>query len=271
MFIDKFTNYITCSLEVKEQINTVVGGLSSLLKSNLLGMYLHGSMVLGAFDEGCSDIDMLGIIENGLSVTDKIEIGSFLLSLNHKPCPVEVALVIKGNIIPWQYPTICHFYFSDYWTLQYQQFSIGENLTHNLLSGHLTDYEKDIATDIRLIKQTGICLYGLSINGLLPEIPEEHFWDSISSDAASFYVESDIDSQSSYLVLSLCRILAYKKTGKILSKQKAANWALDILHTSYHPIILSALHNHYGLGAKISYTKNDALLFKTYMVEQINT
>ena len=120
-----------------------------------------------------------------------------------------------------------------------------------------------------VIKQKGICLFGKPINDIFPDIPNELFLDTVSSDIDTFYVESDNDSQSSFLVLQLCRILSFKETGNILSKHNAAEWAFENIPSQHHPIIKTALYNKFGLGSKVMYTKEDAISFKTYMSQEI--
>lgn len=268
MYTNKFHNYETCSLEVKNQINNIVNGLASLLENNLLGIYLNGSIVLDAFDENNSDIDIIGIVEKCLSPEEKIKLGAFLLPLHQMPCQIEVLLIVKEHIIPWQYPPVCHFYFSDYWLEEYKQFLSGENLTHRLLSVNCTD--SNITSSVKIVKEKGICVYGLPIDEVFPDVPDADFWDSISYNIPDFNVITDNDTQRPYLILTLCRALSYRKTGQLFSKQEAANWALNILPVKFHPIILSALYDKYGLGEKEFHTADDALSFKSYIIEQIN-
>jgi len=264
-----FCGYETCPAEVKQQIQNVAGGLSALLGTNLLGLYLHGSLVLGAFDVNSSDIDMIGVVEHSTSLAERVAVGSLLLSIDHKPCPIEVKLIIKEGLIPWHFPPPCHFFYSEYWTWLYQRFASGEDLSHILLSGHPDEYDRDLAAEIKLINQCGVCVYGLPAPELFPDVPEEDYWDAISDGIDDFYVESDNPSQSSFLILTLCRTFMYRQTGVILSKHVAASRALEILPDKYHPIISNALYNKYGLGRKAAYTAEDALSFKSYIIERI--
>lgn len=261
MLTDKLCNYENCSPTVKKQINNIVDGLTILLKNNLLGIYLHGSMVLDAFDEKSSDIDVIVVIDNCLSVSEKIDIGKYLLSLNNKPCPLDFEIITNDDFM------VSHFYFSDYWASKYELITTeGEN-EQNLLSAVFSD--GDIIVDLKLVKQKGICLYGIPINELFPDISDEIYFNSITSKVDDFYVESENDEQSSYLILTLCRILSFKKKGEIFSKRKAAEWALNELPSSFHPVILSALYKKYGFGNEVLYTSADALSFKSYVLKSI--
>jgi streptomycin 3"-adenylyltransferase len=267
MDTNKFYNYKTCSAEIKRQINNVVDNLQLSLKISLLGLYLNGSMVFNSFDEKRSDIDMIGIIDNFLSAEEKIELGSVLLTLHRKPCPLEILLIAKEHLIPWQYPPVCHFYFSEYFVEQYKQFLLGENLTHRLLT--INSNTLNITSCVKLTKEKGICLYGMAVNDLFPDIPDSDFWDAISSNALDYDPASDYVDHRPFAILQLCRILSYRETGELLSKHEAALWAIDILPSKFHPIISFALHEKYGIGEKKLYTIDDAISFKKYILKRI--
>ena len=264
---NKFFNYQNCSTKIKQQLNDVVHILQLSLKTNLSGVYLNGSMVLNSFDEKRSDIDMIGIIDNFLSAEEKIELGSLLLALHRKPCPLEILLIVKEHLIPWQYPPICHFYFSDYFVEQYKQFLLGENLTHRLLT--INSNTLNITSSVKITKEKGVCLYGMAINDLFPDIPDSDFWDAISTNALDYDPVSDNDAHRPFAILQLCRILSYRETKKLLSKQEAAIWAINTLPVNFQAIISYALYEKYGIGEKKLYTIDDALSFKKYILERI--
>jgi hypothetical protein len=267
MDTNKFFNYQNCSKEIKQQLNDVVNTLQLSLKTNLLGVYLNGSMVLNSFDEKRSDIDMIGVINNFLSAEEKIELGSLLLTLHQKPCPLEILLIAKEHLIPWQYPPICHFYFSDYFIEQYKQFLLGENLTHRLLT--INSNTLNITSSVKLTKEKGVCLYGMAINDLFPDIPDHDFWDAISSNALGYDPASDNEVHRPFAILQLCRILSYRETRELLSKYEAATWAINTLPVKFQPIISDALYEKYRIGEKRLYTIHDALLFKEYILDRI--
>jgi len=263
---NRFQNYETCSANVKKQISDVVMALTSLLKDNLLGFYLNGSIILNAFDEKSSDIDMIGVIENPMSANEKIELGSRLLSIHQQPCPLEVTLVAKGCLNPWKYPPMYNFYFSEYFITQYKQFTQGENLSHRLLTINANTVEP--TSCLKVVREKGICLYGMSAESLISDIPENDFWDAIS-DVCGLDAASDNDSHRPFAILTLCRVLSYRKTGKLFSKQEAAFWAMDELPEIFRPIISNALFDHYGLGERKLYPNEDAVSFKTFVLENI--
>ncbi|MHB1485567.1 MAG: aminoglycoside adenylyltransferase domain-containing protein, partial [Saccharofermentanales bacterium] len=136
---------------------------------------------------------------------------------------------------------------------------------HWLLTDDFTD--GDIACHAKLTKQSGICLYGTSINELFPDVPDNQFWESISYDVSNFDV---ISENKVYAILSLCRIWSYYITGKIMSKYEAAILGLDILPSEFHSLIMNTLHDKYGVYERSCCTDEDALCFKSYIIKEIN-
>ena len=271
MQANKFCNYYTCSPEIKNQLESIVSVLSSLLKTNLLGIYLSGSIVLDAFDEKGSDLDIIVVVQSPLTILEKIEVISYLMTVNRNPCRIDLDIVTTTDVENWQDMPETNLFFNDYWARHYERILAAPEDTENaekLLAAVSSDGE--FLVEFKQIKESGICLYGLPIDDLFPEIPDEIFLKSISSGIDGFYVESENDSQSSYLILTLCRILAFRITGKILSKPKAAAWALQELPENYHPVINSAMYKRYGLGRDVAYTADDAISFKAYVAGKVS-
>jgi len=51
--------WTTCSKVIQSEVNTLQTELHRLHGKNLLGIYLHGSLALGGFQPGRSDIDVI--------------------------------------------------------------------------------------------------------------------------------------------------------------------------------------------------------------------
>ena len=96
-------------MQVKQQIENTVNGIFQLMTTNLVGLYLHGSIVLDAFDENSSDLDMVGVIHRDLTLAEKIKLGSLLFSLNKKPCRFDIQFFIKTDINPLKLQPTEHF------------------------------------------------------------------------------------------------------------------------------------------------------------------
>lgn len=58
---------ITPYQDINAVLQTLSNGIQCILKNNLIGLYLFGSLVYGDFNEGSSDIDLVTIVNNSLN------------------------------------------------------------------------------------------------------------------------------------------------------------------------------------------------------------
>lgn len=179
-----FYSYYTLPSEVKKQIKCVVSLFSKELNDNLIGIYIHGSIVLNCFIEGKSDIDILIVCNRKLIPVERLELARKMLEIHRQPSPIELSVIFTEHLRPWRYPTLCQFHFSDYWKNEYKRMINVGDLTHWILNKDFED--RDIACHVKLIKQSGICLLGRPINEVFPDVPESDLWDSISQDMGNF-------------------------------------------------------------------------------------
>lgn len=72
--------------EVEAYLEEIVQRLTDYLKDQLVGVYLFGSAGYGAYESGCSNIDVQAIVRGPLGTVDKQAVIS---SLNQDalPCP----------------------------------------------------------------------------------------------------------------------------------------------------------------------------------------
>jgi predicted nucleotidyltransferase len=64
--------------EVVAQINRVVDIWKKHLNNQLVGVYLHGSIVLNSFLPRSSDIDLLVVVEDSLDISTKLDVTSYI-------------------------------------------------------------------------------------------------------------------------------------------------------------------------------------------------
>ena len=88
-------------------------------------------------------------------------------------------------------------------------------------------------------------------------------WGSDIEDA-----QGEILNNPVYIALNLCRVLAYKRDGLILSKKEGAEWGLSHLPEKYHALISQALCEYTADEAK-EWNKKDAGEYAAYMLEAI--
>ena len=152
---------------VGEQLRSVVRLLTDVLGARLLGAYLHGSAVLGGL-RPTSDLDLLIVSERGLTEFERSTLIAGLLECSGARArlgparPVELSVVVAGQVKPWQYPPR-------------QDFLYGEWLRESYEQGVVPQPEPapDLAILITMVWQGNAPLVGPPPSQLLDPVPHE--------------------------------------------------------------------------------------------------
>lgn len=132
--------------------------------------------------------------------------------------------------------------------------------------GKMNGTDRDLAAHFFIVKKRGIVLYGKEINDVFGEIPSEAYLDSIKNDVADSEIR--IMDNPVYIILNLCRVLAYVQDGLVLSKKEGGEWAIKNIHDKYHELIKEALIC-YTSNKNINPDKSLAVEFCMYMKSKI--
>jgi len=195
--------------EVVAQINKVVNIWKKHLDNQLVGVYLHGSIVLNAFIPESSDIDLLIVVEDSLDIPTKLAIAKDIIEIDGKPNPLEMSAIRLSDVNPWKTPGNCVFHYSNFWRNRYL-----EKLSNPHADCYVVDSEfpdADVTSYIKLICQCGIVLYGREVKEVFSDISDEDFWEAISKDVDNY---NFYDYGPRYLasnILILGRILSQRK------------------------------------------------------------
>lgn len=232
-----------------------------ILGDNLVGVYLHGSAVMGCFNEKTSDIDMLVVIHHDMTEEEKRRYMDMVVELNTlAPTKgIEMSIIKKSVCKPFMYPTPFELHFSvahlEWYKSNPQDYVSKMNGT-----------DKDLAAHITILYHRGLCLCGEEIHDVFEAVDEEAYFDSIRYDIEN--AKEDILESPVYVTLNLCRVLAFKKEKQILSKQEGGTWGLTHVPENYRTLIRQAL-DEYASIASIELDEKVAVEYATYMVEQI--
>ncbi|GAC1463605.1 MAG: DUF4111 domain-containing protein [Ktedonobacteraceae bacterium] len=234
-------NWENCSKVIKSEVNTLTTEFQRLLQGNLVGVYLHGSLALGGFKPERSDIDLLVVTGQPIEPDTKREIIALLLRVSRFPSPVEISFLVEKDIFPYKNPLPYDLHYSEKWRDQLQQDVRNEEWKH---WSDTIQYDPDLTAHLAVLQQHGICLYGKPVAEALPAVPEQDFRAAISKDvleAAEKRLRDPI-----YFVLNACRVLAYMREEKILSKDAGGEWALTNLPVQFHTLIQQSLALYRG-------------------------
>ena len=242
-------------------LDEIVNKSKIIFKENLTGIYLHGSLAMGCFNPNKSDIDLIIVIKNDITDSQKLQFMNHIVKLN-KIAPskgIELSIVKEEYCEKFLYPTPFELHFSN----AHLQWFI-DNPTDYIHKMNGTD--KDLAAHFTIINNYGIALKGKEINDVFADVPRKDYIDSIWGDIEG--AKEDISEEPVYVILNLCRVAAFLQNDLILSKKHGGEWALQNLSAQYHPLISNALQS-YMLGNDMCLDNTDAQKFADYMLQII--
>lgn len=232
-----------------------------ILGDKLVGIYIHGSLAFGCFCWERSDIDFLAVVDRALSQLEKEAIIRALLDLD-KDCPpkgLEMSVLLEEACRDFCYPTPFELHFSN----AHKEWCRAD------LKGYcraMRGTDKDLAAHITVIHKAGIVLCGKDIGEVFGTVPREDYLDSIQNDIRN--AVDEVVKDPVYVILNLCRVLAYLREDLVLSKAQGGSWGLEHLPEIYHAVIRSAGRSYSGEGA-FSESEEAARRFAAYLLEQI--
>lgn len=253
----------TCQDDVRQQIMKYGQSLQQLLGDELVGVYLHGSLAMGCFNPTGSDIDLLIVTQNPLTLSQQHGIGKLTLSNSLNPIGLELSSLAQEYLTDWEHPCRYDYHYGEDWR---------EKLLNELTKGSYQNWSQpmgkdgDLAGHVMIVRHRGIVLVGKPILDVFPIIPIEDYQASIMSDY-HWLLDKGLGN-SVYGILNMCRIWQHFKDGAISSKDEGGVWTLDHLPTQHHEIVTKALAS-YRHDAPLNIDESDYDAFKTYVAAQL--
>lgn len=241
------------------------------ISTNVVGIYVHGSVAMHSFNPASSDIDILVILSKPLTEEKKKNYASKMIAFSndlHVGKGLEMSVILEKNVKNFVYPTAYEFHFG-YDKLE--QYKAG------FIDGGQNDPDPDLAAHFVITKARGVCLYGEPIANLFPDIPKEYYLKSITQDAEwSFGNLSQGPNEGTgrippYAVLNYCRVLAFIDEGLITSKREGGEWGLKNLSIQYHPLIQAALQEYAQTDSSEAIDLKLLKEFNVFAIERIRS
>ncbi|MBM7578538.1 streptomycin 3'-adenylyltransferase [Jeotgalibacillus terrae] len=246
-------------------LSTLQNKISHILQNNLTGIYIHGSLAMGGFNPNHSDIDLLVVTEEPISVETKRELaGFFLMQSNRSAYPIEVSFLNTGQLKKWSHPSPFDFHYSEFWRERYEQ-DLSEG-TDQYLNDHVSR-DPDLAAHITILNHRGLCLYGRPIHQVFPEVPAADYLSSIMNDVRDCI--EHIEEDPVYCILNMLRVYWYIKSGVISSKQETGEWGVSVLSGKKKETVEKALLCYKNSEDFKSFEQGELIAFREYMKEQL--
>ena len=221
-------------LELNELLNRFVAGSREILGDRVAGIYLHGSAAMGCFNPKKSDVDLIVVLNGGITDAAKRRYMDMVVSLNSgAPAKgIELSLVREDVCRNFVHPTPFELHFSVTHLAWYRSDPEDYIKTMN-------GTDADLAAHFTVIRRRGRTLWGKEITEVFAEVPAADYLDSIRMDVAG--AREEIAENPVYITLNLCRVLAYREENLVLSKKEGGEWGIANV-PGYADLIKSALH-----------------------------
>lgn len=246
---------------VQPLLHSLRGAFEQALGDGLTGLYVHGSLAFGCFSWERSDVDLIAVANRPLTQTQKLGLLDALARLlpESPPKGLEMSVVLETACKPFFYPTPYELHFSNDWLSRYRADPLA-------LCDTAGKTDIDLAAHFTVLRAVGYALCGAAVEDVFAPVPPACYWDSITADVAD--ARTAIWENYPYTVLNLCRVLAYARTGRVLSKQSGGEWALDALAPRWHIVVRSAL-SAYTHGQPVCIDEKESAAFCEQLLSQI--
>lgn len=250
----KLEDHIGLLHDFTEMSRTVLGG-------NLAGIYLHGSAAMGCFNPAKSDLDLILVVKNDIPDAQKLAFMEEVVRFQeHAPAKgLELSVVKREFCRPFAYPTPFELHFSPMhlnWFLKNPQEYVRR----------MKGTDRDLAAHFTIIRRYGKVLYGAGIEEIFGEVSGEDYLDSIKADIEN--AREDIVTEPVYVILNLCRVLAYLREELVLSKKDGGAWSMERLPQELGTLVRDALQS-YESDEEMAVEPEAAVRFADYMLKQI--
>jgi len=201
-----------------------------ILGRNLVGLYLYGSLTQRAFNSKRSDVDCIAVTERDLSEAQFRKLAAWLARAaesNPWAARLQISFLIKHQVLTMN-AKACLYQF-----------------------GRLKRSSSDGNPIIWInVLESGVVLFGARPEVFVPTITPEMLFQALEREVGYLREEishkpesewRDVPSYRAYAVLTLCRILYSSRKGTIVSKPRAARWAIKHLPPEWREIIRQAL------------------------------
>lgn len=228
----------------------------------LTGVYVHGSLAFGCFSWDNSDIDFITVLSRRPTPYEKEAYISGLLEISEL-CPpkgLEMSAVLERYARRFVYPTPYELHFSKLHLTR-----CAENLSAYCRDMHGTD--RDLAAHFTVIRRACITLCGEPAESVFGDVPAADYFDSIKRDVVE--AAAAIADDPAYAVLNLCRALAYKREGLVLSKRDGGAWGAAHLDGRFSAIVTNASEAYGGSHPAAIASKDELTAFAKHMLALI--
>ncbi|MGH2495275.1 MAG: aminoglycoside adenylyltransferase domain-containing protein [Ktedonobacteraceae bacterium] len=209
---------VTPYTNVNELLELILSSLQRILGTKLVGLYLCGSLVIGDFDPGISDIDLVAALSSEIDEKEFEALQKMHTDFaqQHREwdnrievCYISVAAL---NAVRSRTSIIANI-------------SPGEPF-------HRKESSREWLSNWYLVREKSVTLFGPSPKEVIESISKDEFIQNIRAHArawGAWIYDMHTRGSQAYAILTMCRALYTCTTGEQVSKKQAALWAQQTL------------------------------------------
>ena len=222
-------------VQVAALLKDLTADLPSILRKNLVGFYLHGSLTRSSFDPKRSDVDCIVVTQRDLSAAQFQKLETWLARAaesNPWASRLQMIILIRNEVLIMNSRACLY---------QFGVFKRGSSDGNPIIW-------------LEVIK-SGVTLLGPRPESFVPTITREILFQGLQREIGYLREEicekpesewRNVASYRAYAVFTVCRILYSFEHGTIVSKQQAARWAIKSLPDKWNQIIHQAFETYDG-------------------------
>jgi hypothetical protein len=242
-------------------LEAMASDFSAILRKNLVGIYLWGSLTYEAFDEACSDVDCIGVTRRDLDEREFSELDDWFKNKgehNRWVKRIDMRFVIDQEFLDKR-SRCCGFY---------------------PYTGRLVRHGSDANPIIWMnIGGSGTTLWGQDANLIAPQVSDHCLHDALLLELN--YLSEDLASNAgdrsdkafvhnAYAVLTACRILYSANHRALVSKDQAYRWAMETVPPIWGATIHGARKNRLkNRGSTTAELEQDARRFLDFVTREV--
>jgi hypothetical protein len=239
--------------DLADLLRIIAAELPGILPGNLVGVYVWGSLSYEAFDETCSDVDLVAVTERDIDDSEFSGLEAWFAATgkrNRWVRRIDMRFVIDHEFLD-KTSRCCGFY-------HYQ----------GKLSRHGSDGNPFIWLNVA---KSGITLWGKDAKLIAPHVSGQCLSDALLLELN--YLKEDLASNAgnrsdkafihnAYAVLTACRIYYTARHRTLASKDEAMSWAMETVPPHWRPVIQTASDNRLKNGGTTTeQLEQDAMRF----------
>lgn len=189
------------------QVDALVCQVRAIVGDQVV-VVVHGSVALGDYQPGRSDLDVLVFCDGALSKRQHVALATAMLALSGLPAPIELSVINRTLLHEWVHPASFYFHYSEAWRTA--------TLAALADDAHVWEHERtdaDLSAHMMITHHHGIIVHG---HAHLPLPTPAQALEAVWYDIAS--AETQVDETPDYVILNLCRTIRWLEYGEIHSK-----------------------------------------------------